>query len=637
VKVWKKAIPDADFAFSVGPCHNCGTNISRKLWTDPDYVRELLESMVSKGADSISFQSVAELLLPKLPDADIFPDDLRGLARINQGHLAAVVDFVTGRRTSKPAWVRRYARWLGVGEPAARAARKAILASSQIILKQYRQFCYGSSQEGQLYPGRFSHYQEPFFYSPMSFLNRLGELPQLAGMRAWAPRPKPLKVLPEDTQAIIDYVNPAVTERPSNHPGAMIRQIKRHITDTNKAIADYKRAARGKADPHLIEQARRNTDNGERIWREIAIGIELYACYFASSKRKLFNHLRRARELMLDAVDVLGDGLRATDAYCLTTSSGPFIPEQDAEDLAALLAYEEEDVPFAALRSYLRSRERYNEIRRLCRPYAPVEGELAERNAGLLAESLAAAEDAISLLDGPRYALYRDNVMAWAEYVRAEQDWLTDPAMACPRDDCLGPDEGFRWMVHDQCYRWGERCWEDFAGFFRRQNYFRQDRCDCRVTWTKEGLKLSLREHDIDWSEREATWEANRGTVNQTGFMRVFLDPGNAGDRVINYILFFRGEGGLVDSRTRLPDGRMDEQKRRVLEGYRPHFEHTDTSWRFDVVLPWRLIGRRARPGDIWRLNIASNPAVKRNRQVIWRQGYEYRGDVGALGYLQFV
>ncbi|KKL55412.1 hypothetical protein LCGC14_2255660, partial [marine sediment metagenome] len=69
VKVWKKAMPDVEFAFSIGPCHNCGTNISRKLWTDPDYVHQLLDSFRAKGADSVSFQSARELLLCRLPDA----------------------------------------------------------------------------------------------------------------------------------------------------------------------------------------------------------------------------------------------------------------------------------------------------------------------------------------------------------------------------------------------------------------------------------------------------------------------------------------------------------------------------------------------------------------------------------------
>ena len=63
IKTWKAAMPNVEFAFSLGPCHNCGTNISRKLWTDPDYLHALLKDIQDQGADSISFQSTRELLL----------------------------------------------------------------------------------------------------------------------------------------------------------------------------------------------------------------------------------------------------------------------------------------------------------------------------------------------------------------------------------------------------------------------------------------------------------------------------------------------------------------------------------------------------------------------------------------------
>lgn len=61
VKVWKKALPDVEFAFSVGPCHNCGTNINHKAWSDHHYINTLLQSILDKGADSVSFQSFNDL------------------------------------------------------------------------------------------------------------------------------------------------------------------------------------------------------------------------------------------------------------------------------------------------------------------------------------------------------------------------------------------------------------------------------------------------------------------------------------------------------------------------------------------------------------------------------------------------
>ncbi len=463
IRIWKAALPDVEFTYSIGPCHNCGTNISRKLWTDPDYVHSLLADMQAKGADSISFQSVAELLLPVLPDTGIFPKAQRDLARMNQGHLAAVVDYFRGRRPTTAEWTRRYTDWFKTTPAAGAAARKATLASSQLILLMYRQYVYGSPQEGYMYPGRFSHYQEPFFYYPMSFLNRLGEIPYNVAWRTWAVRREPLKVVPDDTQAVIDFVNPAVKARPANHPRAIVRQIKRRIAESNRAVADYRRAAGKKADRAFVHQVQRNVGNGERIWREIETAVALYSCYFARSRRAFWAQLRQARRLMLESVKVLGDRLRATDAYGSTTASGPYIPDADAAELAAILAHEKESFPFPALQAYLKSHERYNEIRRMCRPYVSVRKEMAERNRKLLTQSLRAAERSAGLLTSERHALYRDNVMAWVEYLRAELDALTPPAMASPADDAVGGDEGFRRMVRDTCYRWGERCWEDFA------------------------------------------------------------------------------------------------------------------------------------------------------------------------------
>ena len=52
-------------------------------------------------------------------------------------------------------------------------------------------------------------------------------------------------------------------------------------------------------------------------------------------------------------------------------------------------------------------------------------------------------------------------------------------------------------------------------------------------------------------------WEHNRGTINQTGFMRIFIDPGNTGTRVVNFVLYFRGEGGTVSRFEELPDGHI--------------------------------------------------------------------------------
>jgi hypothetical protein len=253
---------------------------------------------------------------------------------------------------------------------------------------------------------------------------------------------------------------------------------------------------------------------------------------------------------------------------------------------------------------------------------------MKERNLSLLEEALNAALEAVAFLEDQKYALYRDNVTAWVNYLWAEIEWLTPPTMACPNEKSIAPNEGFRSMVHDQCYRWGEYCWEDFSSFYRRQNFFRDEVCDCRAVATDKGLKLTLREHGIDWKEREAAWDKNRGTVNQTGFMQIVLDPRSAGSELLNYTIYFRGEGG-----TRCVSG----GKPSVLKDCDVAFQHTDSNWRFEIVIPWSQLGKKPAMGEIWRLNIFSNPPVKRNHRVSWSQGYECKGDLARLGNIVFV
>lgn len=638
VKLWKEALPDTEFGFSIGPCHNCGTNIGSKLWTDPDYMHRLLDNIEKKGADSISFQSSFDLTMPLLPGGEAVTNEhMVSHARMNQGHKEAVVDAVRGLKPTYREWARRYADWFGVSVAAGDAIRKAILSSSQIALKMYWQFLHGSAQEGYLYPARYSYYQEPFFYQPMSMWGTIGT--KHFGMK-WSKNPdvnKPVNVLPSDTQAIIDFVNPTVKKRPANHPMAIVRQLKGHVRDARDALAAYRKAAGKKVDPTFVNRLELNILNGERISREILIGIELYSCFFARNKPAFYKHVKAAQGLMRECVKVLGDRLKETNDFLATSVNGKFRPAEDAEELQEIVRWERRsDFPFEALAAYMRSHERYNEIRRLCRPNTPVQGEVVERNRRLLRQALSAAEISAAILTRPTQALFRDNVMAWIEYLRAELDWLTPPAMACRPDERAGPTEGFRMMVHDQCYRWGENCWVAFRSFFRRENFFREDVCDCRATRTKRGLKVSLREHGIDWKQRKEVWDKNRGTVNQNGFLQVFLDTGNQDEGQYQYTIYFRGEGGVVTYRKRLPDGRVIRTKPAPIRECATHFEHTDSNWRFDIVIPWKQLGGMPKTGDVWGINMLTNPAVLINRRVVFSQAYELRGGFDQLGRLVF-
>ena len=629
IRDWKRAMPDLEFAYSMGPCHNCGTNISRLMWSDPDYVQRLCESMEKKGADSVSFQSIYELLIKDFPDPSEFEKAEVAASRANQGHIQAFVDYVRDEKPSPGKWAERYAEWFGVSEKAGGHMARAIQSSSRIILDHFTQFCYGSPQEGYLYPGRFSFYQEPFFYYPMSFLNRIGEIKNLS-WRSWVVRDKRVRVLPDDTQHVIDYVNPSVRKKAKNSPSVISRRIRRNIRLAENHLEKFIRESGKRPDDWTALQFQDNRLNGEKIRHEIDASIELYSCYFAKSKKEFFSVLKKTVRILNNCAKVLGkESSRINAKFRATTHASPFTPAKDAEEISQIIPFQKEAFPFEALQCYVRSHERYNEIRRMFRPYAGMDAAAEKRNRTLLSESLTFANRAMELLAAPEHALYRDNVLAWTEYVRAEIDWLRPPAMECVDEKELGRDEGFRTMVHDQCYRWGEKCWIDFSSFFKRYNFFREDYCDCRAVSTSKGLKLSLREHDIDWPQREKVWEQNKNSVNAGGFMQVMLsNPGRRGCNP-NYTIFFKGEGGTVS-------GRKPGERRTFLSGITCDFTHTDSSWRFDLTIPWKQLGGKPGKGNIWRMNILSNPSVTINRRVIWSQTYEWRGDRTRLGYLVF-
>ncbi|PCJ56002.1 MAG: hypothetical protein COA79_20020 [Planctomycetota bacterium] len=635
VKVWKKAMPDVEFTFSIGPCHNCSTNICDKLWTDPKYVHDLLKSMQDKGADSISFQSAREISLSFLKSGKkIYDPVLLAKSRMNQGHIDAVLDYVNDRKISEKEWVQRYEGYFKTSEGVAKHIKKAIFESSQIILLQFQQFCYGSPQEGYSYNGRFSFYQEPFFYYPMSFLNRIGEIKVNYTWRPWVVRDTKIKVVPNDTLAVIDYVNPAVKQKVSHHPDKIIAEIKSHAREGMKALQLYKKAAGKKVDKIFVQHVFDNCNFGERIWREIEIQKSLYSCYFAKTKASFFNHLKNANSLMVESAKKVD--IDATRAFHCTTQNNKYTPGIDALAIEKIISYEKEDIPFKALQHYLNSHVHYNEIRRLSRAYVSIEDEMKKRNLGLLDKAMKEVDKSIECLQNVKHSLYLNNVLSWRDYLRYEVDALTPPTMICSKDDKDQADKDFRTMYHDQNYRWGEFCWEDFSSFFRYQNFFGVDHMDCKTTYTDKGLKISMREHDINWSERDAVWKENEGSINQTGFMQIMLDTSSNASEMQRFTLYFKGKGGMKAKSGVLANGKKAGGKPGVFKEYKCTFEHTDSNWRFDVIIPWKELGRKPKKGDVWLFNVFSNPSVIKNRRVIWAQGFECKGDRVRLGRIVF-
>ena len=634
IKYWKKAMPNVEFTFSMGPCHNCATNLSSKAWTDPEYINQLMNDMLAKGADSVSFQASYDLLTHFLDGTDKLFDFQKSHSKINFGHLEAFCDFVHQKNVSDKEWGGRYAKVFEVSQAAGENIFKAIVHGSRIMMKQKWQQCVGSFSEGYLFPSRYSFYQEPFFYYPMSSINTLGKIKYNMGMGAWLKRTKTVKTVPNDTMYSIDYVNPAVKKKTKNNPEALAKQIKEHISIARSALTAYKKQAGKKVDNNFVALIELNINWGERAWRELHIGMQLYSVYFAKTKKAFFGHLRNAYQLMLDTCKNVD--IKASQQFLNINGSGNFTPDKDAADIKQILDCEKVDVPFESLRHHLVSHTHYNEIRRLSRPYASVRNEVIPYNAKLIKKAIAEAEKSLSYLKEPKYSLFYSNVYQWLNYLNSDLQNLYPPAMNVYPDEKIAKDVGFQKFTHDQCFLHGERCWDDFHSFFYNKNYFRQDNIDCRASYSKDGLIISMREHGINWAEREATWNKNKGTINQTGFMQIFIEDGTTCKKMQHLTLFFKGEGGTQLFSMEGKNCRQTGTKPEKLKDYSVHFEHTDSWWRVDVTLPWKRFGKKPKKGDVWRMNILSNPAVIRNHRGIWCQGFEMFGDITRLGFLHF-
>lgn len=634
IKYWKEAMPNVEFTYSMGPCHNCATNLSSKAWTDPEYINQLMSNMLAKGADSVSFQASYDVLTYFVEGTEKFTDFQKSHSKVNFGHLEAFCDFVHQKKPSDKEWGARYAKVFEVSQSAGQNIYTAIVHGSRIMMKQKWQQCEGSFSEGYLFPSRFSFYQEPFFYYPMSSINTLGEIKYNLGMGAWLKRTKKVKTVPNDTMYSIDYVNPAVKKKTKNNPFELARQIKEHIRITRSALQSYKRQANKNIDKNFVSLIELNINWGERAWRELYIGIQLYSCYFAKSKKSFFDHLKNAHKLMLDTCKNVD--IKASQQFININGSGNFTPDKDAIEIKQIIDCEKVDVPFEALKHHLQSHTHYNEIRRLSRPYASVRNEVIPFNANLIRKAITEAEKALTYLEDPKYSLFHSNVYQWLNYLNADLQNLIPPAMNVYPDDKIPKDAQFHKFTHDQCFLHGERCWDDFHSFFYNKNYFRQDNIDCRATYTKDGIIISMREHGINWAEREATWAKNKGTINQTGFMQIYIEDGVTCKKSQNLTLFFKGEGGTQLVSMEGKNYKQTGTKPEKLKDYSVNFEHTDSWWRVDVTLPWKRFSKKPKPGDVWRLNILSNPAVIRNHRGIWCQGFEMFGDISRLGYIHF-
>jgi len=65
---------------SVGPCHNCGSNICRSVWSDPEFIHTLLRRALRLGTDGINFHTWQEILADTFESGDVIDESEHELA-----------------------------------------------------------------------------------------------------------------------------------------------------------------------------------------------------------------------------------------------------------------------------------------------------------------------------------------------------------------------------------------------------------------------------------------------------------------------------------------------------------------------------------------------------------------------------
>ncbi|MFC1452857.1 hypothetical protein ACFLSJ_05875 [Verrucomicrobiota bacterium] len=627
---WKKQVQGIEFMFLVGPCHNCGTNIAGQVWGDYDYVQQLLADAERKGCDSISFHSVEHWFPPD--DRTDFSSLPHGLAHWNIMHLAAVADYIKGVTRPVDERCALMAERLGVGKAAASAAYKAVVETSQAVPLIHQQFVVTSSFEGYWMPYRTSLIQDPFLYLPASALSTQARRPQRSS--AWAAKTEDTPCGEKNlTQYIIDYVDP---DKPvaKRHPRAMAAMIRKSCESAVRHARQYRRLVGAEKGDRFLDCVIVNHASGMWGYHLIMAGIELYSVYFARTRagvvralEKGLEHLKQARRLELK------DKYRARIARIYFYYTEANLTTEIKGVRRALSLVKNSSFPMRAYSAYLKSRREYNEIKRYIRAGHEHSPAWLRRAAAQLGRAARTAETALPMLQGSANNRLRQAVQSWIDFLAEERRQTAVPSMKCPRE---AKETSMTALVHEQCFRWGEYYFDDFAEFFRAGDVHRNtDHLSFRIGHTRTSLVVTLREEGVDVRQRLAQWKAFEGTSDELGCLRVHVAADPSAD-------FARKPGAGVEFHV-LPGGRGMRKRPSLgfLQNAEPEkieFRHDATSWDLTCHIPFRQIGARPAPGDVWAFNIISNTAILRNHQNSWCRWNERGRDLSAdrMGRIEF-
>jgi hypothetical protein len=200
-----------------------------------------------------------------------------------------------------------------------------------------------------------------------------------------------------------------------------------------------------------------------------------------------------------------------------------------------------------------------------------------------------------------------DNVTDWLLFLQTQIAQMTPPEAVCTTEP--GRELPMFW---DHAFRAGEHSVEDFQGFFKKTFLARESKLAIRIRRTPTELVVAMRERDIDPKQRLAQWERYRGSGSDCFVERVYVDVDGKGRDSLFFIVW---PGGASVSLDTIPG--VDA---------RTEFTSDATSTETTVRLPFKLLGKRPKKGDVWRLNVTGNPAIARNHCFTWSPQYDANG-----------
>lgn len=618
---WKKAIgKDLEWMYCMGPCHNCGTNLCKQLWGDYDFAYDLLADAKAKGCDSIGFHTIFEFFSPDLPKSKAFGNVEKDMVKFNYLHLRAVVDFFNGRRLTKAQQADALADRVGVDRKAGPALREAVVSSSQPVLLTYQQFCYGSAHEGYLNPGRYSHIQDPFFYHPATEHNDQASraMWQVRTNSPWVQKKIDVKVADDNLlQYIIDYVDPSKPKATRN-PQKLADLIRKNIDSSTEALAQIRKLAGEDVAKAMQPHLALNAQMGEYVEREVRAAIAMYSIYFATSKTQVVSSLKKGLEQLEGLRPMVAKdnarNLRVMNRIVMFDGLNPEVEIAAVQE--ALKLVQATDFPMDAYADYLASRREYNEARRIIRPVRSHDRRTVSYAVKQFKASIAKAEESLAKLTDQKHAALADNVRTWKHFVENELARTKPPQAAVSKD---GESQFFS-LQHDDCLRGGYNFIEDFIGFFKKGNYLQPAGISFRASYNDKELVLTLREDGVDTQQRRGQWDRYKTEGSCQFVQQVYVDAGCG-----------RDEDGAVGPKRFIvwPMGSSVTAGRAPHAKARTEFSCDATAWETTVYIPFSLIGKKPAKGEVWGLNILSNPAITKNYQYTW--GPQYDGKSAAL------